>query len=164
MSFFNAQEAFNYGVEFEVRKALGAFTPALDPYSVFSNVTLMKSDITVGTGASSNTNANRAMMGQAPWVVNMGVSRTGSTGNSATLLYSAVGPRIFSAGTVPFPDVIEQPRHLVDLSVRLPLSERWSWKMDARNLLDAPYRLSQGPVTRESYRAGRQLAIGVSWK
>jgi outer membrane receptor protein involved in Fe transport len=164
VSFFNAEEAFNFGFELEVRKALGSFTPVLEPYSVFSNLTLMKSDITVGSGASANTNANRAMMGQAPWVVNMGLSRTGAAGSSATVLYSAVGPRIFSAGTVPFPDVMEQPRHMVDLSIRIPLGDRWAWKMDARNLLDAPFRLTQGPVTRESFRTGRVLNIGVSWK
>lgn len=164
VSFFNADEAFNYGIELEMRKALGSITPALEPYAVFSNLTFMKSDITVGTGASSNTNANRAMMGQAPWVVNMGVSRTGAAGSSATVLYSAVGPRIFSAGTVPFPDVMERPRHMVDLSIRIPMGDRWAWKVDARNLLDAPFRLTQGPVTRESYRTGRALSLGVSWK
>jgi outer membrane receptor protein involved in Fe transport len=105
------------------------------------------------------------MMGQAPWVVNVGLSREGArSGSSATLLYTAVGPRIHSAGTIPFPDVIEEPRPLVDLSVRLPLGDRWSWKMDARNLLDAPYQLTQGPVTRERYRSGRQLAFGVQWR
>lgn len=165
VSFFNAQSATNLGIEFEVRKALGSFTPALDPYSVFSNVTLMQSDITVGSDASANTSANRPMMGQAPWVVNLGLSRAGaSLGSSATLLYSAVGPRIHSAGTIPFPDVIEQPRHMVDFSFRVPLGDRWAWKIDARNLLDAPYRLTQGPVTRESFRTGRVVALGMQWQ
>lgn len=165
VSFFNAAAAFNYGLEFELRKQLGTFATALDPYAVFSNVTLMKSDITVGEGASANTSANRPMMGQAPWVVNLGLSRAGNrSGSSATLLYSAVGPRIYSAGTIPFPDVIEQPRHLVDFSLRVPVGDRWSWKLDARNLLDAPFRLTQGPVTRESFRTGRQLAVGMTWR
>ena len=165
VSFFNAKAATNVGVEFEVRKALGTFTPALNPYSVFSNVTLMKSDIVVGGDASANTNANRAMMGQAPWVTNLGLSRTGlKVGSSATLLYSAVGPRIHSAGTIPFPDVIEATRHMVDFSFSLPIGERWGWKIDARNLLDAPYRLTQGPVTRESFRTGRIVSLGFQWR
>jgi hypothetical protein len=86
------------------------------------------------------------------------------SGSSATLLYSAVGPRIFSAGTVPFPDVIEETRHMVDFSLRLPVGDRWAWKLDARNLLDAPFQLSQGPVTRESYRTGRVFSMGMSWR
>lgn len=165
VSFFNANSAQNIGLEVELRKDLGTFSSALAPYSVFSNLTLMHSSIDVGSGASANTNADRAMMGQAPWVVNVGLARTGArSGSSATLLYSAVGPRIHAAGTIPFPDVVEQPRHLVDLSLRLPAGERWAWKMDLRNLLDSPYRLTQGPVVRETYRTGRALAIGLSWR
>lgn len=165
VSFFNAQSAQNLGVELEMRKALGSLAMVLEPYSVFSNVTLMRSTIRVGGNASANTNANRAMMGQAPWVANVGLTRLGRhEGSSATLLYSAVGPRIFAAGTIPFPDIIEQPRHMVDFSLRLPINDRWSWKLDTRNLLDAPYRLTQGPITRESFRSGRVVSFGMSWR
>ncbi len=165
VSFFNAASASNLGLELEARKGLGGISEKLEPIAVFSNVTLMQSDIVVGEGASANTNANRPMMGQAPWVVNAGATYTASTsGLSATLLYSAVGERIFSAGTVPFPDVYEQPRHMVDMSLRVPLGDRWTWRVDARNLLDAPFRLTQGPVTREEYRTGRQIAFGVQWR
>lgn len=165
VSFFNAASASNLGVELEARKGLGMLGERWEPLAVFSNITLMRSDIEVGADASSNTNSNRPMMGQAPWVANAGLTYTGQTnGASATLLYSAVGPRIYSAGTIPFPDVYEQPRHLVDLSLRLPIGERWTWRVDARNLLDAPFRLTQGPVTREEYRLGRQIALGIQWR
>ncbi len=165
VSFFNAAAANNIGVELEARKGLGGLAPALEPIAVFTNVTLMRSDIEVGGDASANTNANRPMMGQAPWVVNAGATYTGrSNGMSATLLYSAVGERIYSAGTIPFPDVYEQPRHLVDVSLRMPLGDRWTWKVDARNLLDSPFQLTQGPVTRESFRLGRNIAAGVQWR
>ena len=80
------------------------------------------------------------------------------------MLYSAVGPRIFSAGTVPYPDVLEATRHLIDLSVRLPITERAEISLDVRNLLDAPFRLTQGPVTREGYRTGRGLTLGMRWR
>jgi outer membrane receptor protein involved in Fe transport len=165
VSFFNASSANNLGIELEARKGLGGLMQSLEQVSVFSNVTLMQSDITVGEGASANTNANRPMMGQAPWVVNAGATYSArESGLSATLLYSAVGARIHSAGTIPFPDTYEQPRHLVDLALRLPLGDRWTWRADARNLLDAPFRLTQGPVTREEYRLGRQLTVGLQWR
>ncbi len=165
VSFFNAAAANNIGVELEARKGLGGISEFLEPIALFSNVTLMRSDIEVGSDASSNTNGNRPMMGQAPWVVNAGATYTGrANGLSATLLYSAVGERIYSAGTIPFPDVYEQPRHLIDLSLRLPMGDRWTWRMDARNLIDSPFQLTQGPVTRESYRLGRNLAVGVQWR
>jgi outer membrane receptor protein involved in Fe transport len=164
VSYFNAHSAQNLGVELELRKSLGSLVYALHPYSVFSNVTLMTSDIDIGDGASANTNANRAMMGQAPWVVNAGLSRSGESGGSMTLLYSAVGPRIHSAGTVPYPDVKEMARHMLDFSFRQPLTESVELSLDLRNLLDAPYRLEQGPVTRESYRTGRGVSLGMRWR
>jgi hypothetical protein len=165
VSFFNAAGAENLGVELEARKGLGGLASALEAFSVFSNVTLMRSTIEIGTGASANTNANRAMMGQAPWVANVGGMWTSRSGRvSANLLYSAVGPRIYSAGSVPFPDVEEATRHLVDFSLRLPMTDAFQLKVDAKNLLDAPFRLTQGPVTREEYRLGRQLSIGAQWR
>lgn len=164
VSYFNASSADNLGVELEARKGLGGLNAMLEDYSVFSNLTLMQSSIEIGNGASANTNSSRAMMGQAPWVANIGLSRSSRGGSSATLLYSAVGPRIFSAGTVPYPDVEEATRHMVDFSLRVPVGNRWEWKLDARNLMDAPFKLTQGPVTREEYRVGRQLAIGVQWR
>ena len=165
VSFFNAASASNLGVELEARKNLGNIASALEAFSVFTNVTLMQSTIKVGGDASANTNADRPMMGQAPWVANMGSSWASKSGRlSSTLLYSAVGPRIYAAGTIPFPDVKEQTRHVVDFSVRFPLTPLFQLKLDARNLLDAPYKLTQGPVTRESYRMGRQFSVGAQWR
>lgn len=166
VSFFNAAGARNVGVEVEARKGLGFLGRAFENYGVFSNATFMRSRIEIGTGATANTNASRPMMGQAPWVVNAGVTWTSARrdGLSGTLLYGAVGPRIFSAGTVPFPDTYEQPRHLVDLSLRVPMGDAMQWRLDLRNLLDAPYRLTQGPTTREEYRLGRQVSVGMTWR
>jgi hypothetical protein len=55
VTFQNAESAANYGVELEVRKGLGTFSPALEPWTVFSNATIMKSTITIGgQGASAS--------------------------------------------------------------------------------------------------------------
>ncbi len=164
VSFFNAQSAENLGAELELRKGLGTLLPALERYAFFTNATIMRSTIDLGAGASANTNANRAMMGQAPWVVNGGLTRTADNGFTLTALYSAVGPRIHSAGTVPYPDVEEATRHMLDVSVRYPLLERVELALDLRNLLDAPFRLTQGPVTREEYRQGRGISFGMRWR
>ena len=165
ISFFNARSAFNYGVEAEVRKNLGTFAAALSPLTVFGNVTVMQSEIRIGEGESANTNANRPMVGQAPWVVNAGATWTSTDGRtSATLQYGVVGPRIFSAGTIPFPDLYEQPRNLVDLSLRIPVGRQVALRLDGRNLLDAPFRLDQGGFTRQEWRLGRQVSFGLQWR
>jgi outer membrane receptor protein involved in Fe transport len=102
------------------------------------------------------------MVGQAEYVVNAGLSYFGER-VSANVLYNVVGSRIREAALLPFPDVIEHERHVVDVSVQTQLMPRTTFKIDARNLLDAPYRLTQGPVERGYYRTGRSYSFGVSW-
>ena len=105
------------------------------------------------------------MVGQAPYVVNAGLTYTSLTGStSATVLFNRTGERIDAAGDQPLPDIVLKPRNLVDLSLRFPLVGSVSGRFDARNLLDAPYEALQGTVTRESYRQGRVLQAGLQWR
>jgi len=160
----NAKSATNYGVEVEARKNLGFVGQALDPFTVFTNVTVMRSEINLGEDTrASATNLRRAMVGQAPYVFNGGLSYLGR-GTSATLLYNRVGERIVAAGDRPLPDVIESPRDVIDLSIRLPVKGTLSARFDAKNLLDSPYRTIQGTVTREEYRIGRTVQAGLAWR
>lgn len=164
-TFVNANGASNYGVELEARKRLGMLGSVFDPFSVFTNATIMQSEITIGEGPSSETNDNRAMVGQAPWVVNAGITWTaGQSRTSATLLYNVVGKRIVTAGQLPLPDTYDLARHVLDFSFRLGVTDKVSAKVDLKNLLDEPFEQRQGDVTREYYRTGRSLAVGVSWR
>ncbi|HEY9226662.1 MAG TPA: TonB-dependent receptor, partial [Gemmatimonadaceae bacterium] len=162
----NARSATSYGVELEARKNLAFLSPALDQFQAFTNITLMESRIHLGDDTrSSATNSKRRMFGQAPYVVNAGLTYQASgNGTSATLLFNRVGPRIDAAGDRPLPDVIEQARNGLDLSVRLPVAGAFSARIDAKNLLDAPYKTIQGTVTREEYRIGRTVQAGLIWR
>jgi len=165
VTFVNAESARNLGVELELRKRLGFLMEPLESMTLFSNATLMQSEITIPRAATSQTNANRAMVGQAPYVLNTGLTWAPEwRSSSATLLYNVVGERILNAGEIPLPDVKESPRHVLDLSLRTALTESVALKLDARNLLDAAYEYVQGDVVRESYRTGRVLALGVTWR
>lgn len=164
ITYVNARRADNYGVELELRKGLGILGGALRNFDVFTNATVMKSTIRIDPGSGSVTNAERAMVGQAPYVLNAGITWTHPAGNaSATALFNRVGERITEAGETPLPDVIERPRSVLDLSFRFPVVGALSARVDAKNLLDAPYRIVQGDVIRESYHAGRVMVIGFSW-
>jgi outer membrane receptor protein involved in Fe transport len=165
VTFVNAAAGRNYGVEFELRKRLGMLSESLESVSLFANATLMKSDIEIGGSTASRTNDKRAMVGQAPYVVNAGLTwASGSGRTSTTLLYNVVGKRIVSAAEAPLPDVYEQSRDILDLSLRLALTDAFSARLDARNLLDQPFEVTQGDVTREFYRAGRSFTVGISWR
>ncbi len=163
LSFANAREAVNYGIELEARKSLRFLADALEPLTLFSNVTLMQSEITLGDDPSFPP-INRPMVGQAPYVVNAGLTwQSMGSGASATVLFNRVGRRIYSAAEAPFPSVYDEARNVLDLSLSFPVVGGLSAKVDARNLLDAPYERTQGNVIRESYHAGRVLSVGFSW-
>jgi hypothetical protein len=163
VKYVNAEAATNYGVEVELRTRLGRLASALEPFTTFSNVTFMHSRIGSGSSEASRTIDGRAMVGQAPYVVNAGLTWASQSGaSSATVLYNVVGRRIVNAAEAPLPDIYEQPRNVFDLSLRLGLTGALALKVDARNLLDEPYEIRQGTVIRESYRAGRTFSLGLS--
>jgi outer membrane receptor protein involved in Fe transport len=165
IAFVNAESAENFGVEFEMRKSLGFLGTAFDPFAFFSNLTLMRSEIDLGANQSAATNPRRRMVGQAPYVLNLGLAYTSPSGaTSATLLFNRVGDRIEAAGDLPLPDVVQQPRSVVDLSLRFPVVGPFSGRFDAKNLLDEPYESIQGTVTREYWKSGRTFQFGMIWK
>ncbi len=165
LSFVNADAADNYGLEVELRKNLFTLVRALAPFTAFANVTVMRSEIRPGNDSiSSLTNSARPMVGQSPYVVNAGLTYTDAHGLSATVLYNVVGRRIVEAGSFPLPDTYEEARHVLDASVQAPLAAGLMLKFDAKNLLDAPYAMTQGSVVRHRYTAGRGFSAGVSWQ
>jgi outer membrane receptor protein involved in Fe transport len=137
------------------------------PLSAFTNATIMQSEIDIGSAGSgaSKTGDKRAMVGQAPYVVNAGLTYAPEGSSlSATVLYNVVGKRIVSAAERPLPDVYEQSRNVVDVAVRFPLLNRFAGRIDVKNVLDSPYEITQGVATRERYNAGRVYSVGLSWR
>lgn len=165
-TFRNAEAAHNYGIELELRRNLAFLASPLLPVTVFTNVTLIRSEIRPSTDSlSSLTSASRPMVGQAEYVVNAGLNYTGaSNGLSATVLYNVVGTRLHEAAIFPLPDVYEHPRQVLDVSLHWTLLRGATLKFEGKNLLDSPYQLTQGPVERLSYRTGRVFSVGVSWE
>lgn len=162
-TFVNAASATNEGIELEANTGLGRVAAALDPLSAFTNVTLMRSRVTTGIDGD----AERPMVGQAPYVVNAGLTWAGTGQDwTGTLLYNVVGKRIVNARAsgATVSDVVERPRHVVDLSLRFPLPGQASGKLDLKNLLDTPVEVRQGTIVRSSYRTGRSVSAGVSWR
>ncbi len=161
LSYINAERATDIGVEAEVRTRLDALGHGLRDLTFFANATLMRSRITPGD--SSLTSAERPLVGQAGYVVNGGLTYS-HDGWSATALYNVVGRRVAEAGFRPYPDVYEEPRQLLDVSLEVPVFTELAFKLDARNLLDARVRFTQGTVERLAYRSGRVLSVGAQWQ
>ncbi|HRP07420.1 MAG TPA: TonB-dependent receptor [Gemmatimonadales bacterium] len=165
ITFVNARGASNRGFEVEARKTLSFISGRLNTFTAFANATVMRSTIEIDPDAGAVTSSNRRMVGQAPYVVNAGLTWSHPHSDaSATLLFNRVGGRITDAGESPLPDIIEAPRNVLDASLRLPISGSLNARFDARNLLDAEYLVTQGAVTRERYTAGRVFTIGFAWQ
>jgi outer membrane receptor protein involved in Fe transport len=164
--FTNAARADNIGVELELRKDLDQLGKFFEPFTFMANATVMQSEISLADSTqASATNLNRRMVGQAPYVVNTGLTWNSRSGAStATLLFNRVGERIVAAGSSPLPDVIDQPRNVVDLSLRWAVSPFVTFRADAKNLLDSPYQVMQGTVVRDQYSAGRTIQAAVLWR
>jgi outer membrane receptor protein involved in Fe transport len=164
--FTNAKSANNFGVELELRKDLAGLGKLFEPLTFFSNVTVMQSQIHLyDSTEASATNLNRRMVGQAPYVFNAGLTYSGGSGGStATLLFNRVGERITAAGASPLPDAVESSRNVLDFSLRQAVTSVVTLRFDTKNLLDAPYEVMQGTVTREFYRSGRSVNLGFLWK
>lgn len=162
-SYENAKSATNYGVEFELVAGLERWGTRLAPWSIFSNLTLMQSEVDTG----NPDDRPRPMVGQAEWVVNTGVTYTSSLRDlSATLLFNAVGERIVSARPSgrDVPNVVEKTRPALDLALRFPFYAGASGKLDLKNLLDSPHEVVQGTIVREYHRSGRSASFGLSWR
>jgi hypothetical protein len=162
LSFENAERGQNLGVELEFMRGLGFASEVLSPFFLFANATVMRSNVVTGREGD----AERPMVGQAPYVFNTGLTWTGNGGSrSGTLLYNVVGPRIVNArpsGSL-VDDVVEQPRPSLDATLRFPVWTGVSAKLDLKNLLDSPYQELQGEVVRRAHRGGRSASFGLSW-
>lgn len=157
-NFQNALMADNIGIELEARKQILTFL------TVFSNITVMSSTVELDASRGLTvTDSERPLVGQAPYVVNVGATYSSLSGRTnATILYNTVGDRIFAAGVVPLPNIVEKSRHIVDVTVKAPVGKHANVKIDVRNILDARFRFMQGNLEREGYNVGRTVAVGMS--
>jgi outer membrane receptor protein involved in Fe transport len=105
------------------------------------------------------------MIGQSPYVINAGVTYISYGGRaSASVLYNVAGQRILEVGSGGLPDAYEQPRSILDASLEYVLARDLNVKLDARNLLNSQYLMTQGGVTRYRYYTGRIWVVTFRWQ
>lgn len=168
-SFQNATEGHVVGAEFSVRRRLDFLGDFFEAFALAGNLSLIDSEVTVLTrGAFIPTNEMRRLEGQSPYVVNLNLvwqSDAGATEVGA--FYNVFGPRIEAAGGSGVPDIEEDARSVIDVTVRQRITDRLGVRLKAENLLDAPYRWQQSAngITRvqREYRVGRSISIGLSY-
>ncbi len=146
-SFENAAGAQNAGVELELRKNLAFAHPRLANWGALANLTLVYSRVNLSESQTGlQTNNERPLAGQSPYVVNLGADYANDTsGTRFRLLYNVFGRRITQVGAYGLADVYEQPRHVLDVTVAQRIGKYLDLKLAAENILFAPVTMTQGP-------------------
>jgi hypothetical protein len=168
-SFQNAKEAQLFGVEADVQLSASHLARFLENLSFQGNFAWIESEVeVVPEGIFQPTNLKRSLEGQAPYVLNLGLSYLPWEGWEVGAFFNRFGERLTAAGGSGLPDIFEQPRNSVDATVSLPLPQGVRMKLKGTNLLDAEYLFQQSDngITRvqRQYTVGRTFSVGLSYE
>lgn len=173
-TYINADFATSYGVELEFRKSFRGVTasPFIDRFSVNTNVSLIRSEVDLGSSAVAQDRV-RPLQGQSPYIVNFALYYDDVDSKlSVSAVYNIFGDRIFSVGDVLFPTIYELSRNSLDLTVSKQVN-RITYKLGLQNILDAPFRFFEdsdldGNITdRDSpiftFQRGQLFSLSLSY-
>ena len=146
-TFENADRADNYGVEVDVKKNLDFI--GLKDWSLAFNGALIQSQVKF---SKKSLDHNRPMHGQSPYVVNTGLFYQFEKLNAA-VMYNIIGKRIVGVGRNSqggivdgnLPDILEMPRHVVDLAFSYKFGKRLELSVGVRDVLATPVVFKQFP-------------------
>ncbi|MFN7293978.1 MAG: TonB-dependent receptor domain-containing protein, partial [Lysobacteraceae bacterium] len=167
----NAESATNQGLEIDAFHRLGFANGwagdrvDLSDWFVAANYSWIDSEIQLNpASAGINTNLNRPLEGQSPYVVNLQVGYNDPDGvHDVALSYNRSGARIVQVGIDTQPDVYERPADSLDLTWKWQFDPEWSARVRLRNLLDPSAEFRQGDIAIREYRRGREIALTVEW-
>ncbi|MEZ4965962.1 MAG: TonB-dependent receptor [Saprospiraceae bacterium] len=127
-SFINVPSAENYGFEVEIRKNFDFINAGWESLVFFTNAAVIRSKINLeGAGAYD---PDRALQGQSPYIVNVGLSHNWvQTGLNTTLVYNIIGDRVAQVGTDGYADIYERHRNLLDFQLSKRVWERGEIKL-----------------------------------
>ncbi|MEQ1831819.1 MAG: TonB-dependent receptor plug domain-containing protein [Candidatus Eisenbacteria bacterium] len=165
----NSDGGHNLGVELEARANLSHLHPVLKPFALNSNLSLVRSEIDL-VQTTDLGNRQHSLVGQAPYMLNVGVTWASPSGRSEiTLLTSSVGRRLKELKVT---DGVgfEQKRSnrefdaltTLDIAASLTPFKGVRLKLAAGNLLDSVVRELEGPVESRSYRTGHSYSVSLS--
>lgn len=149
-----------YGAEFEVRKSLNFLSPALTNFGFNSNVTVVESIVQMTKEEfqarkryqkeGQTIDDQRQMAGQAPYIVNAGLTYENPKLSFDTgLYYNVKGKTLVLVGGGLFPDAYSEPFHSLSFSLNKSFGsdDQYSFSLNVSNIL--------GDSRQEYYKAYR---------
>ncbi len=169
-TFDNARSgAYNYGVEFEVRKKLGFISSIFSDFTLNANVTFVNSVVNLENLQSISTEKTRRMQGQSPYTLNLGLFYDNyELGTSLNLLYNKFGRRISEVGNNGFNDIFENGNDVIDFSASKRLFNNFEIKFTVKDLLNQEKIYTQDITGTEKivrrYDSGTRFTLTLGYK
>ncbi len=174
-SYQNADEAYTYGFELDVRKKLNFISEAswLDNFIAFANFTYLKSEVKSKTPGFQT----RQLQGLSPFLINAGIQyNSPTTGLSFNALYNRIGDRIGKVGNESVPNIYEKGRDIFDFQVsKKILKNKGELKLNVSDVLNQSNTsfLNFGPANKSynraddvifySYKSGTNFTLGFTY-
>ncbi len=170
------------GLELEFRKDLDFISPFWKGFNLNGNFTWVESQIDMTElefnsrksyqKTGENLSGRRQMTGQAPYVVNAGLSYSHpESGVDAGLFYNVKGPTLSIVGAGLFPDIYIEPFHSLNFSLNKKFGDSQRTSVDFRisNLLGSVLENYYQSYNAENQiysglNPGRSFSLGISYK
>lgn len=165
-SFQNASTGVAAGLEVELRRELTR------DIRIGVNGSFMYTNVKLPEDGGAYTNAQRALQGASPYLVNADISYTPTIRNekplTATLLYNLQGPRIHAVGISGLGDEKQLPVHTLDFVASYQLNNHFSLKLEVTDLLNQDIVFKQETkngdnLEVERFKRGTGFEIGFSY-
>lgn len=178
----NVGDGVLYGFELEARKSLAFLSPSFKKWSASVNYTWVRSRISMTDAEFENRLSfekegetlenTRSMAGQAPYIINTGISYDDIEKNfNAGLYYNVKGKTLAIVGGGIFPDVYTEPFQSLNFTANKSFGEdgKTSVNLKVSNLLNDVTELfynsyKSDPQLFSSLAPGTSFSLGISYK
>ena len=147
LSHTNSNNALLYGVELEFRKELNEWI------NVYTNASIMNSKINVN-------GVKRQLQGQSNYVLNGGVNFK-KENNILNITYNRVGDRISSVGFQGYPNIFENSRDVLDITI-LHKIKTGEIKISAGDVFGQPSKYYQKVQNRNLITTNNEQTISLT--
>ena len=173
----NSPGATVQGLELEARKKLDFIEPKLEHWSLGFNAALIKSEAREFAQILSRKRAlfpdtldTRPLFDQPPYVLNWDINYDNPDNGFSGTLSANVKGKTLAAPSNLTPNVFREPLFTLNLTLSKEISDKWTIKFSARNLLDPTvtesYDLDDSfdRLVYSAYRRGRSFGVSASYK
>ena len=143
----NPNLATIYGGELEIRKSIN------NNFTIYSNLSYFKSEVNI-------QGRTRQLQGQSPYIINTGLFYTKGK-YSVNMFYNRIGERISAVGFQGYPDIYENARDVIDMTVQYQ-TKKMSIKFGVSDLLGQYSKFYQNNQDRTLIKTNNEQTINLT--